>query len=302
MNPSTAPTRAVELTAQSEVGALERVLLKHPRDAFLSRERIAAEWKDLGYLAPPDLVRAVEEYERFLELLEGAGVRVDLLPPAEGVGLDSLYVRDASVMTDRGVVMCRMGKTARGGEPRAQAAALRALGLPIVGEIRGEGCLEGGDVVWLDRRTLAVGRGYRTNDEGIGQLRALVQDEIDRLITVPLPHYRGPDDVFHLMSILSPVDHDLALVHSPLMPVPFRQTLLDRGTQLVEVPAAEMSTKGPNVLALAPRKVLAVNGSPVTRRRLEEVGVEVIVFQGDEISHKGSGGPTCLARPLLRRA
>jgi N-dimethylarginine dimethylaminohydrolase len=302
VTPPHAPARAIELTAQCEVGTLERILLKHPRDAFLSQERIAAEWEDLRYLGPPDLARAVEEYDRLLAVFQGLGVRVDLLPPAESVGLDSLYVRDASVTTDQGVVLCRMGKAARRGEPPAQAAALRTLGIPILGEITGEGCLEGGDVVWLDRRTLAVGRGYRTNDEGIRQLRALVRDEIDRLIVVPLPHHRGPDDVFHLMSILSPVDHDLALVHSPLMPVPFRQALLERGMQLVEVPAEELDSKGPNVLALAPRKVLAVDGSPVTRRRLEEAGVEVIVFNGAEISHKGCGGPTCLARPLLRRA
>jgi N-dimethylarginine dimethylaminohydrolase len=296
-----AAARSVELTAQCEVGVLERILLKHPRDAFVSAERIASEWKDLGYLGPPDLVRAVDEYDRLLEVFDGLGVHVDLLPPAEGVGLDSLYVRDASVTTDQGVVLCRMGKAARRGEPRAQAAALRAAGIPILGEITGKGCLEGGDVVWLDRRTLAVGRGYRSNDEGIRQLRALVRDEIDQLIVVPLPHYRGPDDVFHLMSILSPLDHDLALVHSPLMPVPFRQALLERGMALVEVPAEELDAKGPNVLALSPRKVLAVEGSPITRRRLEDAGVEVIVFQGNEISHKGQGGPTCLVRPMLRR-
>lgn len=276
-------------------------MLKHPRDAFGSTERIASQWRDLDYLGPPDFGRAVDEYDRVLELFHDLGVHVDLLPPTEGVGLDSLYVRDASVTTDQGVVLCRMGKAARRGEPRAQAAALRTAGIPILGEITGQGCLEGGDVVWLDRRTLAVGRGYRTNDEGIRQLRALVRDEIDRLIVVPLPHYRGPDDVFHLMSILSPLDHDLALVHSPLMPVQFRQALLERGMALVEVPAEEVETMGPNVLALSPRKVLAVNGSPVTRQRLEDAGVEVIVFQGDEISHRGRGGPTCLVRPMLRR-
>jgi N-dimethylarginine dimethylaminohydrolase len=172
----------------------------------------------------------------------------------------------------------------------------------VVGEIRRPGCLEGGDVVWLDARTVVVGRGYRTNDDGIRQFRELLGDTIDDLIVVPLPHWRGPNDVFHLMSMLSPVDHDLAVVYSPLMPVPIREVLADRGMRFVEVPDDEFESMGTNVLALAPRRCLMLAGNPRTQAALEAAGAEVVVYEGEQISRKGGGGPTCLTRPLARAA
>lgn len=282
----------------NDIGPLARVLVKHPREAFVDDASIGRQWRSLNYTAAPDRGRALEEYERFLELLRAAGARIELLPAAGATGLDSIYARDASVATARGMVLCRMGKPQREGEPAAQAAALRALGIPIAGAIEPPGRLEGGDVCWLDPRTLAVGRGYRTNDSGIEQLRALLGDTIDELIVVPLPHHRGPSDVFHLMSILSPVDRDLAVVYSPLMPVPFRERLLERGIELVEVPAEEWESMACNVLALQPRRCLMVAGNPRTRAALEAAGAEVLEYAGDEISIKGGGGPTCLTRPL----
>lgn len=286
-------------TAQSEVGAISRMLLKHPRAAFGDTASIERQWRALNFTAPPDLARATAEYDRFVALLNQNGVGMEFLSDTETSGLDSIYVRDASVVCDRGAIVCRMGKPARETEPAAQEAALRAIGYPIAGRIEAPGRLEGGDVLWLDRRTIAVGRGYRTNDEGILQLRRLLGDAIDELITVPLPHWRGPADVFHLMSIISPVDDDLAVVYSPLMPVAFREFLIARGTTLVDVPDEEFETMGANVLALAPRVGLALARNTETRRRLEHAGVTVHVYEGTELS-KGDGGPTCLTRPLLR--
>ena len=176
--------------------------------------------------------------------------------------MDSIYVRDAAVVCDRGVVLCRMGKPLRSGEPAAQEAAFRGLGLTILGTIQPPGKLEGGDVAWLDERTLAVGRGYRTNDSGIAQLREFLGDSIDELITVPLPHWRGPGDVFHLMSIISPVDRDLAVVYSPLMPVPFREQLLERGSPWWKFPtknskaSAPTSSRSPRATASWSRAIL----------------------------------------------
>jgi len=287
-------------TAQSEVGVLTRLVVKHARDAFRDAAAIAEQWRALGFTAPPDFAAAVREYDRFLELLSATGTAVDALPPATGVGLDSIYVRDASVVCDRGVILCHMGKPLRQGEPAAQEAMFRAMGYPILGSIAPPGRLEGGDIVWLDRRTIAAGRGYRTNDAGIAQLRELLGDAVDEFIVVQLPHWRGPADVFHLMSILSPVDRDLAVVYSPLMPVSFREQLLDRGLSLVEVPDEEFVSMGANVLALAPRRCVMVAGNPVTRSRLERAGADVMIYDGDHISVKGGGGPTCLTRPLLR--
>lgn len=285
---------------QSDVGTIKRLVIKHVRDAFVNDQTVERQWRRLNYRGRPDLVEAVREYDRFVSFLEGFGIELHVLPADEKVGLDSLYVRDASIACEKGMILCNMGKSARSTEPDAQARVFRSLGIPICGRVVGEGCVEGGDVVWLDQRTLAVGRGYRTNDEGIRQLKELLGDCVDELIVVPLPHWRGPDDVFHLMSTISPIDHDLALVYSPLMPVPFRETLLSRGIKLVEVPDAEFETMGCNVLTVAPRKCIMLAGNPRTRTRLEDAGAEVSVFEGKEICFKGAGGPTCLTRPVLR--
>jgi N-dimethylarginine dimethylaminohydrolase len=287
-------------TAQSEVGALKSVIVKHARDAFVGTAAITSEWRALNFTAPPDFGRAAEEYDRFLDLIRRSGADVRMLPCTGEVGIDSIYVRDATVVCDRGVILCRMGKAARETEPHAQDVALRAMNHPVLGSIQPPGRLEGGDVVWLDRRTAAVGRGYRTNDEGIRQLRALLTDVIDELIVVPLPHWRGPADVFHLMSIISPVDRNLAVVYAPLLPVPFRERLLELGFEFVEVPDEEFDTMGANVLALAPRECVIVAGNPRTRARLEQAGARVVEYEGREISLKGGGGPTCLTRPLAR--
>ena len=285
---------------QSDVGKLRRVAVKHARDAFESDAAVARQWRDLGYLERPDFATATLEADGFLALLERAGVAVTRFPPDATTGLDSMYVRDASVVCDRGLILCNMGKPQRRTEPAAQEAALGAAGVPVHGRITGTGTVEGGDVCWIDGRTLAVGRGYRTNDEGIRQLRHLLRDCVDEVVVVPLPHWRGPEDVFHLMSIVSPVDRDLWLVYAPLLPVPFRERLLARGIELVEVPGPELETLGCNVLAVAPREVLMVAGNPATRTLLERAGVRVHEFAGEEICVKGGGGPTCLTRPLAR--
>ena len=284
----------------SETGRLTRVLVKHARDAFVDTATMDREWQPLNFSASPSLPEAIHEYEAFVGILRRTGAQVDFLPRDARANLDSIYARDASIVCDRGVILGRMGKRLRRGEPAAQQAALRALGVPIVGEITEPGCLEGGDVIWLDDRTIVVGRGYRTNEEGILQLRALLGDSIDELIVVPLPHWRGAGDVLHLMSLISPVDRNLAVVYSPLLPVPFRQTLLDRGIELVEVPTGEFDTMGVNVLALAPRECVMLAGNPRTREALERAGARVTEYSGNEISVKGAGGPTCLTRPLAR--
>jgi N-dimethylarginine dimethylaminohydrolase len=286
-------------TYQSDTAVLRRVLLKHARDAFVGRGPIEAQWRDLGYSAPPDLDAACRESEAFSSLLENLGVEV-VWAPAEEVGLDSIYVRDASVMCDRGAILCSMGKAARRSEPAALRRAYDAIDVPLAGAVEGTGRLEGGDVAWVRPGTLAVGRGYRTNDEGIRQLSGLVTDVVDEVLVVPLPHWKGPGDVFHLMSIFSPLADDLALVYSPLMPVTFRDALLERGIDLVEVPDEEFESMACNVFAVAPRVVVALEGNAETRRRLETAGVEVHTYAGAEISVKGSGGPTCLTRPLER--
>lgn len=300
--------------AQSESDALRAVLVRHARDAWPDDAAIDRDWRALGYPARPDLARAHAESDAFIALLRtlGADVRVVGNDPSAGdsafptphsaLSLDSLYLRDAAIACERGMILCSMAKAARRPEPAALERALAAEHVPIHGHITDGGRLEGGDVVWLGPRTLAVGRGYRTNDEGIAQLARALSGLVDELIVVPLAHWRGPEDVFHLMSVISPLDRDLALVYEPLLPVPFRERLLGLGIALVAVPDAEFATLGANVLAVGPRRAVMVSGNPETRRRLERAGCEVHEFDGGEICVKGGGGPTCLTRSLTRGA
>ncbi len=286
-------------TLQSDTAPLRRVLLKHARHAFVGPGPIEAQWAPLNWLSPPDLDAACRESDAFAAMLDELGVEVAWMPEGD-VGMDSLYVRDASVVCDGGAILCSMGKELRRREPAELESAYRSLGIAVLGAIGGSGRLEGGDVAWIGPRTVAVGRGYRTNAEGIRQFRDMLGAAVDEVVVVPLPHWNGPADVFHLMSVLSPVAADLALVYSPLLPVTFREELLERGIGLVEVPDEEFDSMGCNVLTVAPRRVVALEGNPATRRRLEEAGVEVRVYRGEEISMKGCGGPTCLTRPLER--
>jgi N-dimethylarginine dimethylaminohydrolase len=289
------------MSVLTEYDRLSSVLVKHVREAFIDEQTITAQWKTLNYTARPDLPRAIDQHERFIDILRSSGATVHELPRDSQTTLDSIYVRDASIVSPAGSILCAMGKAERTTEPAAHETAFERSGRAIAGRITPPGKLEGGDLIWLDAHTLAVGRGYRTNAEGIRQLRALVGQSV-AVLEVPLPHWQGQGDVMHLMSLISPLDRDLAVVYSRLLPVPFREWLLERGVRLVEVPDKEFETMGTNILALSPRRCLMLTGNPLTRRSLEQSGCEVLEYEGSEISVKGAGGPTCLTRPLVRES
>ena len=286
---------------QSMVAPLQRALLKHARDAYRNQSTVAADWERLGYAAPPILERAVGQYDEFVALLRQHVPALEFLPPDDRTSIDSIYAYDPVIVTREGAILCRMGKALRRTESESTATYLESIGMPILGRIEPSGTLEAGDVVWLDARTVAVGRGYRTNDEGIRQLEIMLAPMVEQVIVVPLPHWNGPAACLHLMSLISLVDTDLAVTYSRLLPVFMREWLLARGYTLVDVPAEEHRTLGCNVLALAPRRCMIASGNPVTRRLLEDSGALVIEYDGSEISLKGTGGPTCLTCPLLRR-
>jgi N-dimethylarginine dimethylaminohydrolase len=283
----------------NEYGRIGKVALRRPAEAMVDDAKIDAEWRPLNYHTRPDLKTAVAEHAKLAALLEGVGAEILYLPAAPALTMDSLYVRDAATLCPRGVVLCNMGKPARSAEPGIHGEAFNAAGVPVAGAITGDGKVEGGDIIWLDNRHVGIARGYRTNDEGIRQFKELVGPDVHVEVAV-LPHYKGPSDVFHLMSIISPLDEKLQLVYSPLMPVTFREWLLAHGHQLVEVPEEEFASMGCNVLAIAPREVVMVKGNPQTEARMKAAGCTVHVIDADAISVPGEGGPTCLTRPLIR--
>ena len=277
---------------QDQVGELRRVYVRPPREDDLTA------WSDFGWNEEPDAERARDEHRAFVDELERAGAEVVVGRAQVPGDPDAIYAYDPVLMTDRGVVLLRPGKPGRRREPDAVALDLERAGLPIVGRLEEPATAEGGDIMWLDESTLAVGRGYRTNDDGIDALRELLP-EVD-VLAFDLPHLRGPAACLHLLSLVSPLDRDLVVCYPPLMPVRLMEELVARATGYVEVPEAEFDTMGPNVLSLAPRVALALEGSPETLRRMRAAGVDVRTYRGDEISRKGDGGPTCLTRPLLR--
>lgn len=290
----------MKTTCHSEYLKLQSVFLKSSKNAFVSDIHLSEQWKELNYLSRPDFDNALEEYESFQRCLTNQNVSLNFFPFDDTVKIDSMYCRDASIATDFGMIICNMGKDARLNEPQSHLKTYKEKGIDVLGVIKSPGTLEGGDVAWLDEKTLAVGHTYRTNEEGIKQLKALLEPKDIEVVVADLPHYKGEQDVFHLMSILSPIDKDLAVVYSPLMPIKFRNELIDRGFQLIEVPDEEFESMGCNVLATAPRQCMMVKGNPITKERLETAGCKVQTYSGNDISVKGGGGPTCLTRPLLR--
>lgn len=281
--------------AQSMVDELKRVLVRRPDEAFGG-----ADPEHWHYTSSPDLSGARAEHDALAETLRDFGCEVVFHDPPLPDHADAIFTHDPVIITDEGAIVLRMGKAQRRGEEVAIATTLEDLGVPILTTLEDGATAEGGDLLWLDHETLAVGRGYRTNAEGFRQLTAALRPLGATTIEVQLPHAGGPAACLHLMSLISMIDHDLAVVHLPLLPVPFVELLGDRGIELVEVPETEYPTMGPNVLALAPRRCLMLEGNPGTKARLEAAGCEVLTYRGNELSLKAEGGATCLTRPILR--
>jgi N-dimethylarginine dimethylaminohydrolase len=277
------------------VDPLRRVLVRRPDEAFGNAD--PARWH---YVSQPKLEEAQREHDDLVATLRKAGCEVFYHDAPLPELADSIFTHDPVIITDEGSIILRMGKAERRGEEAAIGVTLEELGVPTLATLEGDATAEGGDLMWLDNETLAVGRGYRTNAEGLRQLTAALRPLGVETLEVQLPHADGPESCLHLMSFISMLDHDLAVVYAPLLPVPFVEALADRGIELVEVPAEEYATMGPNVLALAPRRCLTIEGNPITRRRLEAAGCEVLTYRGEELSLKAEGGATCLTRPIFR--
>jgi N-dimethylarginine dimethylaminohydrolase len=268
------------------------------RRALLSAPATTGDFTAAGWRQLPDPVGLLAEHEAFAELLTGLGVDVTILPAGHGL-VDACYAYDPAFVTGAGAVGLRMAKPERAGEPERLVAALEFLGVPTIGRLEGGAVADGGDMCWLDSSTLAVARGYRTNAEAHRQLRAILAPEGVTIEPFDLPHHRGAEHVMHLLSVVSPVADDLAVVFEPLAPVPLLQALDERGIGRVPCEPEEFSAQGCNVLAVAPGVVVMTEGNGRTRRALERAGCEVHVYRAAELN-KGDGGPTCLTRPILR--
>jgi len=284
--------------AQSMTAPLRRVLMRRPGAAIAAAD--PARWH---YTSTIDLEAARSTHDAFADALRAWDVEVLYHDEPLPEHADSVFVFDPALVTDRGTLLLSMGKQLRRGEEEPLARALQACGVPIYGRLEGAARCEGGDTMWLDHDTLAVGRGFRTNAEGVRQIRALLTPLGVTVLDYDLPYHTGPEACLHLLSLISPVDVDLAVAYPPLMPTAFWDELKRRGMRLLEVPEEEFAgTQATNVLCVAPRRLVMLAGSPVTQGLLEAEGCEVVTIPGEPLSFKAEGGPTCLTRPVWREA
>lgn len=282
-------------------GELLRVMVCPPRHAGWDRPERAVAWRDLGFQRAPEFPAAQTQHDTLCRLLKEAGAEVVCLPPGEGLTLDAVYTHDASLPTDHGLILMNPGKRNRVPEAQAHAKFCFHLGIPILGEMRVPGNSEAGDMVWLDSRTLLIGCGYRTNQAGIEQMRTLLAPKGVEVLSAPLPYGPGPAACLHLMSLMSMLDEQTVLVDLPWLAVETVELLRSRGFRLIEIEYAERDSLACNVLSLGGQRLIALSENAGTNRRLQEAGFDVRTFAGSELCINGSGGPTCLTRPLLRR-
>lgn len=284
----------------SMVGEIDTILIKRPENAFISQKNLEENWEAFKYEGCPDYNQTLKEYDAFERLLKDLVPNIYYLPKDKRGGLDSIYTHDPLKVTRKGAIYFPMGKELRGMENAATREFLEKEGVPTLGIITPPGKMEGGDVIWIDDVTVAIGRGYRTNDEGIRQFKELTKGIIEEYIIVPMPHAGGPDACLHLMSIISFLDTKKACVYSEYMPVFFREYLIEKGIQLIECSKEEYDYLGTNVLCLKPGLCLMMDGCPDIKSKMEAAGVTVYTYPGENLSFMGTGGPTCLTCPVYR--
>lgn len=286
--------------SQEMSARLQRVLMRRPGVSLASAD--PARWH---YGPTFDGPKAVSQYRAFADIVESSGTEILWLED-EGDGLaDSMFTHDPSLMSDHGAILLRMGKPLRVPETDLHAKAYEAAGIPVLGRIVAPGTVEGGDCIWLDAKTLVIGRGVRTNEAGIEQMRALLSPHGVSVLAFDLPLWQGEEACLHLMSVMSPLSDTVSLVFAPLLPAAFYQLLKSRGLTLIEAPADEFHASNGlslNVLPLKPLDVVMVEGFPKTKAAMEAAGCTVTTFEADALCIACEGGPTCLTRPVLRSA
>jgi N-dimethylarginine dimethylaminohydrolase len=296
----TTTTPESRFNGHSMVGVLKRVLVCSPRTAWWHQPERAARWRELGFAHPPNFEMAQAQHEALCRELEVCGAEVEDIPPAMELSLDAVYAHDASLPTDFGLILMRPGKANRIPEGKHHGSFCQILGIPMLAKITAPATTEAGDMVWLDAKTLLIGQGYRTNAQGIQQMRALLKSKGVEVLSAPLPHGQGPSACLHLMSLISLLDEKTALVDLPWLAVETVELLRARGFALIEIDYSERETLACNVLSLGGKRLLALGENAETNQNLRAAGFDVRTFPGSELCINGRGGPTCLTRPLLR--
>jgi N-dimethylarginine dimethylaminohydrolase len=282
--------------AQGMAGRLLRVLVNRPGERYGA----AHETEGAFYAEPIDLARAQSQHDALVTVLEDSGAQVERLDRESGP--DSIYTYDPALVCDGGAILLRSGKPIRQPEAAAMGEWFEANGIPVLARLEAPALADGGDLLWLDSRTLVIGRGFRTNEAGAAAIKRAIEPFADTVHVVDLPFDRGADYCLHTLSVISMLDRDLAVVSLPLMPVHLYELLREHGVEPIEIDEREWDSLAPNVLALGRRDVVMLAGNPRTAEKLRAAGCRVQEVEGSDVAIKGSGGPTCLTLPLQREA
>lgn len=281
---------------QTMVGELKKIMIRKPDESFGNADPI--KWH---YTAKPHLANALQEHKQIEDILRKEGVEIIYHDAKLEDKADSIFVHDPAIMTDAGAIILRMGKPLRRGEEKAIRDKFKDLDIPILWELQGDATAEGGDILWIDKNTLVIGRGFRTNQKGIDQIRSALKPHGVSVLQFDLPYDQGKEACLHLQSLISLIDHKTAIIYRKLAPVSFVELLEKKGFKLIDLPEDEYVSMGTNVLAIKPNICLALGGNPKTKLALENAGCKVYTYKGTELSYKAEGGPTCLTRPVLRQ-
>ena len=285
---------------QDMVSPLTKVLMCRPQH-YMSKVNL----KKWHYTEPLDQKKIEKNYNDFFILIKNFGIEIiELKIENEKQELcDSVFTHDPSLVINEGAIILNMGKELRKKEIEHHEKFYMRMDIPVIGKIKNNGTVEGGDCLWINKNTLLVGESHRTNKEGIQQLKIILKKFNIDLIPIKLPKYKDTESCFHLMSIISMLDHDLALACFSKLPFELINIFKEYKINLISIPEDEYSkseTLAVNCLAIAPRKLILISGYPKTQELLLKENNEINLFNGDELCLKAEGGPTCLTRPLKR--
>ena len=284
--------------AQNMFSELKSVLINNPL-----KDMSYVDCEKWHYQQPLDQKKIEKNFFSFTNLLKSFGSKIYYLDQQEKY-YDSIFPHDPSLVTNYGAIILNMGKKLRKHEPLLHKKFYESINIPILGEINTPGTVEGGDCLWIDEKTLVVGKGFRTNRSGVAQLKDMLNQFGIKVIGFDLPYFDGPDACLHLMSLISILDNNLAIVYKPFFPVELLKFLESKGFECIDIPKKDfLDSNGLaiNILALSPRNVIMLEGFSKTEAILKKKGCNVKTFDGKELCIKAEGGPTCLTRPIYRK-
>ena len=265
----------------SMTATLKKVAVKAPGLSLLN-----ADPKKWHYTKGfnPNIIEVVHNI--FVKMLEDSGTEIYYMRGDDYEIADSVFTYDVSLMTPSGAILMSPGKMLRRGEQNLHKNFYHKHSIPIVGSIVGNATAEAGDTLWIDDKTLIIGRGFRTNLAGLEQLKKILNPQDINVYSFDLPVYSGESSCLHLMSLISLIEllqkHNFTIIQAPFDEFKKSDTL------------------SVNVLATKPGECIMIDSAPKTLDLLRGAGVHVKVFHGDPLCIACEGGPTCLTRPLLR--